>query len=54
MVSVDRSIVDTVDPITETVIESLSLPLQQAVGVAANLTHIAVADRSAGLIIAVR
>ena len=54
VVSVDRSIVDTVDPITETVIESLSLPLQQAVGVAANLTHIAVADRSAGLIIAVR
>jgi len=54
VVSVDRSIVDIINPITETVVESLSLPLQQAVGVAANDTHIAVADRSAGLIIAVR
>ena len=54
VVSVERSIVDTVNPITETVVDSLSLPLQQAVGVAANDTHIAVADRSAGLIIAVR
>jgi len=54
VVSVDRDIVDIVNPITETIVESFTLPLQQAVGVAANLTHIAVADRSAGLIIAVR
>jgi len=54
VVSVDRTFVDTVNPITETVVDSLNLPLQQAVGVAANDTHIAVADRSAGLIIAVR
>ncbi len=54
VVSVDRSIVDIVNPTTEMVVGSLTLPLQQAVGVAANNTHIAVADRSAGLIIAIR
>jgi len=54
VVSVDRNIVDIVSPITEMVVDSITLPLLQAVGVAANLTHIAVADRSAGLIIAVR
>ena len=54
VVSVDRDIVDIVNPITETVVSSLDLPLQQAVGVAANDTHIVVADRTVGLVVAVR
>ena len=54
VVGVDRTIIDTVNPVTETVVDSFSLPLRQAVGVAANDSHIAVADRSAGLIIVTR
>lgn len=54
VVGVGRSFVDTVNPITETVVDSISLPLQQPIGIAVSTTHIAVADRSAGLIIARR
>jgi len=54
VVGVSRDSVDTVNPITETVVDSLNLPLVQAVGIAVSETHIAVADRSLGLIVAVR
>ena len=54
VVAVNRNIVDIINPITETVVNSISLPLQQPTGIAASSTHIAVADRTAGLIIATR
>jgi len=54
VVGVSRSIVDTINPTTETVVDSLNLPLVQPVGIAASETHIAVADRSAGLVIVTR
>ena len=54
VVSVTRNTVDTINPITETIVDSITLPLQQPIGIAANPTHIAIADRSAGLIIATR
>jgi len=54
VVGVSRNIVDMVNPVTDTVVDSFTLPLQQPIGVAANATHIAIADRSAGLIIATR
>lgn len=54
VVSVSRTSVDTINPITETVVNSTSLPLQQPIGIAVSSTHIAVADRTAGLVIAMR
>ena len=51
VVSLERSSVDIISPVTETVVETLSLPLQQPTGIAATATHIAVADRTSGLII---
>ena len=52
--AVSRSIVDILDPVTEAVVESLDLPLLQPVGIAASETHIAVADRTAGLVVVSR
>ena len=54
VVAVSRDIVDTIDPTTETVVDSISLPLQLPAGVAASETHIAVADRVLGLIVTSR
>lgn len=54
VVGVELSTVDTIDPISEAVVDTISLPLQQPVGIAASATHIAVADRSAGLIVTTR
>ena len=54
VVGVDVSTVDIVNPITDTVVDTLELPLQQPVGIAASETHLAIADRSAGLIIVTR
>ena len=51
VVALERSFVDIISPVTETVIETLILPLQQPTGIAASATHIAVADRTSGLII---
>ena len=51
VVAVENSFVDIISPDTETVVDTLSLPLQQATGIAASATHIAVADRTSGLII---
>jgi len=51
VVSVNRDTVDIIDPISATVMETITLPLQQPVGVAASATHIAVADRSIGLVV---
>ena len=51
VVALERSFVDIISPVTETVIETLTLPLQQPTGIAASATHIAVADRTSGLII---
>ena len=51
VVALERSSVDIISPVTETVVETLSLPLQQPTGIAASATHIAVADRTSGLII---
>lgn len=50
VVGVEYGFVDVINTITETVIDSISLPTQQPIGVAASATHILVADRSAGLI----
>ncbi len=51
VVGVEHSNLDFIDPSTQTVVESLLLPLLQPVGVAASATHLAVADRTAGLIV---
>ena len=51
VVGVERSVVDVIDVVTDTVVDSISLPLQQPTGIAASDTHILVADRSAGLIV---
>ena len=54
VVALERSFVDIISPVTETVTETLELPLQQPTGIAATTTHIAVADRTSGLIIVQR
>ena len=54
VVAVERSSVDIISPNSETVTETIDLPLQQPTGIAASATHIAVADRTAGLIIVQR
>ena len=54
VVAVERSSVDIISPDSETVTETIDLPLQQPTGIAASATHIAVADRTAGLIIVQR
>jgi len=54
VVGVEQSTVDTLNPITEEVVDTISLPLEQPVGVAASTTHIAVADRVAGLVVVTR
>lgn len=54
VVALGRRSVDIISPVTETVTETLSLPLQQPTGIAASATHIAVADRTSGLIIVQR
>ena len=51
VVGVERSFVDIINVVTDTVVDSISLPLQQPTGIAASATHILVADRSAGLIV---
>lgn len=54
VVGVDQSTVETIDPISEAVINTINLPLQQPVGIAASTTHIAIADRTTGLIVTTR
>ena len=54
VVGVTLTTVDTINPTTETVVETINLPLQQPVGIAASTTHLAVADRVAGLIVTTR
>ena len=54
VVGVELNTVDTINPITEEVVQTITLPLQQPIGVAASTTHIAVADRVAGLIVTTR
>ena len=54
VVGVDLSTVDTINPISEAVVDTISLPLQQPIGIAASETHIAVADRSVGLVVTTR
>ncbi|NAS31338.1 hypothetical protein GTQ40_10175 [Flavobacteriaceae bacterium R38] len=54
VVGITNDSVDIIDPSTATVVDSLGDALQQATGVAASETHIAVADRSEGLIIIAR
>ena len=51
VVGVERSAVDVINAVTGTIVESIDLPLQQPVGIAASATHILVADRSEGLIV---
>jgi len=54
VVGVSHDSVDTINPITDSIVNSLRLPLQQPVGVAVSATHFAIADRVAGLIVARR
>lgn len=54
VVGVELDTVDTLNPITEEIVETIVLPLQQPVGVAASTTHIAVADRVSGLVVSSR
>ena len=54
VVGVDQNTIDIINPITDSVTDSFSLPLQQPAGIAASATHIAVADRSIGLIVTER
>ncbi len=46
--------VDIIDPTTDTVTNSINAELVQPTGIAANTTHIAVADRTDGLIVITR
>ena len=46
--------VDVIDPDTNTIVDSIDAALVQSTGVAANNNHIAVADRSDGLIVITR
>lgn len=54
VVSAQRSTVDIISPDTASIIDNVSLPLVQPIGVAANTNYLAVADRSAGLIVVSR
>ena len=54
IVGANENSVDVISPITESVTSTISLPLQQPVGIAASSTHIAIADRSVGLIVTIR
>ena len=51
VVGVTNNTVDVIDPATNTVIDSFQATLTQPTGVAASTTHIAVADRTEGLVI---
>ena len=54
VVGVELSTVDTINPITDSVVDTLNLPLQQPVDIAASETHLAIADRSVGLVVVTR
>ena len=54
VVGVELNTIDTINPISEVVVDTITLPLQQPVGIAASATHFAVADRTAGLIVTTR
>ena len=54
MVSVDLDVVATISPITDTVVEALTLPLQEPIGIAVSTSHMAIADRTVGLVIVAR
>lgn len=51
VVGVSRNTVDVINPITEAVVDTLTMPLQQPVGIAASASHLVIADRAAGLIV---
>lgn len=51
VVGVTETTIDVIDPATNTIVNQISAPLEQPIGVAASDTHIAVADRSVGLIV---
>ncbi len=51
VVGIENNTVDVVDPKTGTIIDSLGSGLQTPTGVAANETHVAVADQGLGLIV---
>jgi len=54
VVGVDQNDVDILNPVTGFVAGTVSAQLQQPVGIAASATHLAVADRTAGLVIITR
>jgi len=54
VVAVELDTVDIINPVSEEVVDTIALPLRQPIGVAASTTHIAVADRVAGLIVVTR
>lgn len=54
VIALNRNQVAIVDPATETIAEQITLPLEQANGIAASTTHIAIADRNIGLIVLTR
>jgi len=54
VVAVELDTVDIINPVSEEDVDTIALPLRQPIGVAASTTHIAVADRVAGLIVVTR
>jgi len=54
VVGVTETTIDVIDPANNTIVDQINAPLEQPIGVVASETHIAVADRSVGLIVITR